>query len=80
MKLIRIGDRIINLETVHFAQHYIYERNSYVLLYFQGANKPLQLKGPNAEALWQHMESQAICTLIEQVSATPAVVEPAIAS
>lgn len=54
-KLIRVGNRVINRESINFAT---WEGNQ-LHIFFQGSEQAIALYSDEAEAVWRHLQSQA---------------------
>ncbi|MCY6492210.1 hypothetical protein [Leptolyngbya sp. GGD] len=66
MYLIRVGDRLINLNRVNHAKHFIQQDRSYVELCFDC--EIIQLRDSEAEQAWDYLETLCQKVLIEAIA------------
>ncbi len=66
MHLFISGDRIINLDRVNHAKHFIQQDHSYLELCFD--DEIVQLKDNEAEQAWSYLETVCWVNLIETIA------------
>ncbi|MBD1857968.1 MULTISPECIES: hypothetical protein [Leptolyngbya] len=65
MYLIKVGDRLINLDRVNHAKHFIQQDHSYLELCFDC--EIVQLRDSEAEQAWGYLETLCEKVLLEAI-------------